>query len=236
MKAERHPQIDLINGIQCLLADNLNCNRSWGFFLFSPEFDGEPELRNRIGAIWLCSLLDSVEGEARVLESYQQRAASLGMGHLVSACDEVALFIDSVEELLARYSRDEQIFLADYRDQCVHSWLGRRHNLESTFKYYDGQAHARVKLTKTEHAMIVLPYYEAGVLSKVLYDLVQKFRDLRMRYWHATIEMIKDDKLGRWYAELLSGRFFEFDALHTDVSGDAQFVFSGPRRRDGAGA
>ncbi|MDT8342735.1 MAG: hypothetical protein RQ751_14590, partial [Longimicrobiales bacterium] len=97
----RHPHIDLINGVYCLMLDNLNCIRSWGLFLLSPEFDDEPELRNRISAIWLCSLLDSLEGELRALDGHKEKAEELGLAHITAACDEVGLFTQCVKEILA---------------------------------------------------------------------------------------------------------------------------------------
>lgn len=94
------PNADLINAIYCLFSDNITCINTWSFYLFSSEFDKEPELRNKIGVIWVVSLLDSLEGERRALEDYETEAIRRGLPHLVDVCKQASRFFRIVEEVL----------------------------------------------------------------------------------------------------------------------------------------
>ncbi|MGP1666366.1 MAG: hypothetical protein ACTS5I_10765, partial [Rhodanobacter sp.] len=91
--ATPRPNVDLVVGLFSLFADNLGSVRNWGFYLFSSEFDDELALRNRIGVIWLTSLLDSLEGELRSLENYRQMAIDRKLPHLLEVCDQASLFM-----------------------------------------------------------------------------------------------------------------------------------------------
>src|SRR3989442_3849848 len=92
------PHIHLLNSIFMLLADHVTCARAWAFYLFSPEFDDEPELRNRLGCIWLYSLLDSLEAEESVLPGYELQCRQQGLSHLLRMCERVRAFLVPVKE------------------------------------------------------------------------------------------------------------------------------------------
>jgi hypothetical protein len=219
------PNIDLVTGLFTLFSDNLGIVRNWGFYLFSSEFDDEPALRNRIGVVWLTSLLDSLEGELRSLETYRRMANERGLPHLLEVCDQASLFMDCVKDISRRYSREEQIFLADMRDQLVHSWLARRHSPQFHIKYFDGDVIVKERLTPSEHADIVPPFYFADVLDVTLSALLERFRDLRLRYWHVIDELARTPDLERAQDEMLSGRPFRVDALTRNISGPVAFRF-----------
>ncbi len=223
--AAPRPNVDLVVGLFSLFSDNLGIVRNWGFYLFSPEFDDEVALRNRIGVVWLTSLLDSLEGELRSLETYRQMANDRGLPYLLEVCDQASLFMECVKEMSRRYSREEQIFLADMRDQLVHSWLARRHATQFQIKYFDGQSIVKERVTPTEHANIIRPFYYAGILDETLYTLVERFRDLRLRYWHVIDELARTPELDRAQDEMLGGKSFRIDALTRPISGPVAFQF-----------
>ena len=231
MSQTPRPNVDLVGGLFGLFADNLNCVRNWGLYLFSPEFDDELELRNRLGAIWITSLLDSLEGERRSLDSYRREAQVRGLPHLLEVCDQVALFIECVKDVLRLYSRSEQIFLNDFRDQIVHSWLARRHVPRFRIKYFDGSTTVQEQLTPAEHANIVRPLYAAGVLDQTIYVLLERFRDLRLRYWHVIDELARNPRLEELQEVMLAGRSFRIEALARNITEPVAFIFPHEVRR-----
>lgn len=221
--------IDLINAIYCLLLDNLSCTRNWGFFMFSPEFDREIELRNRIATIWISALLDSIEGEQRSLQSYRDDAEARGLDVLLRACDDVEAFVDSVKEVLSRYTREEQFFLSNYRDICVHAWLARRHNPVSIYKHFDGTTLVREKLKTAEYDDIIRPFYTQGDFHGIVRELASRFRDLHLRYWHVIVELTHWEKLDAWYHALIAGEYLPLTTLRGPISGPAAMHVEPPR-------
>ncbi len=198
--------------------------------MFSPEFDNEQELRTRVGVIWLCSLLDSVEGERRSVASYRKKATERGLTHLVPFCDQAERFVKTVEEILSRYSRDEQLFISDFRDQIVHSWLGRRHMDHFRVRHFDGKNIVREELGMMDHAAIVRPFYETGIYDLDLPRILSRFRDLTLRYWHVVIEMNAPGVLQQLQDALMNGKRFRIKALYDRIEGPAKFTFPPPRK------
>lgn len=217
--------IDLVVGLFALFSDNLNVLRNWGLYLFAQDFNGEPELRNKIGTIWLTSLLDSLEGELRSLDKYRQQATERDLPHLLQVCDQASLFMECIKEILGRYSRTEQLFLNDMRDQLVHSWIARRHSDEFPIKYFDGKSIAKERITWAEHGEIMRSFYLTNVLDQTLLELLGRARDLRLRYWHVVDELLRISKLEGLQDEMLSGRPFRIDALTRPITGPVAFSF-----------
>ncbi len=205
------PNVDLINAIYCLFSDNITCINTWGFYLFSNEFDDEPELRNKIGVIWLVSLLDSLEGEKRALEDYESEAIRRGLSHLVDICKQASRFFRIVEEVLSLYSKEEQIFLNDLRNQFVHSWLARRHVNEFQITYFNGTAMVRERITQEYFNSVVQPFYMAGTLDNTLNKLISRFMARKLKYWGA-IEEIKRS-LPLLQEAMVKGKVFVFASL-----------------------
>jgi len=205
------PDADLINAIFCLFSDNVNCINNWGFYLFSSEFDDEPELRNKIGVIWLISLLDSLEGEKRALEDYESEAIRRSLPHLVVICKQACKFFRMIEEVLSLYSREEQIFLNDIRNQSVHSWLARRHMHEFQITYFNGTELVREKITQESFNGIVQPFFMAGSLDETLCKLIKRFMSRRLKYWDAVEEIKRSLQLLQ--EAMVKGNKFVFATL-----------------------
>jgi hypothetical protein len=229
-----HPHLKLINEIHTLFLDNMTCVGNWGFYMFSPEFDTEPELRNRIGAIWLCSLLDSLEAEQRAISKLENRAADVGEEHLIKRCHDAASLMESVKEVMALYDLREQLFLTDYRNQLVHSWIARRHGQVTTVKYFDGNGFVREQLTPQELADRIRPFYEAGPLHPTLERLLSRFRDLHLRYWHVVSELRTPGLMDHVYDAMFEGEEFSIRSLREPVTGAAVVTISPPREHFGS--
>ena len=202
----------LSNGIFSLFADNVTCIRTWGFYLFSPEFDAEPELRNKIGTIWLASLFDSLEGEQRTVAKYREEAMRLGYAHHVDACDQATRFFRRIEGVLRDYSKAEQLFLNDLRDQWVHSWLARRHRDEFPIKWFDGTSMVRENITRDEYYGLIRPLYESPEgLDPTLFILIQRFRTKPLPYWE-TLHAIQPVLEG-FYESIRNKQTFQLPTL-----------------------
>ncbi len=221
-----HPNIDLVRGLFCLFSDNLINQNNWGFYLFSPEFDDERGLQNRIGTIWLVSLLDSLEGELRYLADYRQKATERNLPHLVEVCDQASLFMDCIKEILRQYTRPEQILLNDFRDQLVHSWLARRLSTSKfSIKYFDGTKIVKESMTVVEHSNIIRHYYLDNVLDDILQELMGRFKNLNLRYWHVIADLKSVPDITYLQQEMLSGKSFRIDALTRPIDGPVVITF-----------
>jgi hypothetical protein len=225
MSSKRAPNIDLFNAVHDLFGANLTCARNWGFYLFGTEFRHEVPLHNRISAIWFTALLDSVEGQGRSSAKLRAEAAKRGLPHVAHYIDQADQFVDAVREVLRLYTRGEQVFIADYRDQLVHCWLGRRHGATFRLKHFDGRAVVVEDVSPEEHASIVRPFYESGPLDDALSTLTQRFRDRSLRYWHVIVELAPPEALQRLYDGIRGGAQVDVHSLTSVITGPAQFSF-----------
>lgn len=177
------------------MISNVTCLENWGFYLFSPEFDKESELRNKLGVLWICSLLDTLEAQSRWLPEMEVEAHSCGWPTLEHAARELAKFCAVVGEVIVLFSREEQIFLIEYRNQLVHSYLSGRHRADVSVKYYQQGKFLRRTLPAAEYRAIVRPFYEAGQLYNSVASIVSRVisRTTPLRYWGA-IALMKDQK------------------------------------------
>lgn len=181
---------DLRNGIFALFSDNLTCIKAWGVYLTDSKFDDEPELRNKLSVIWLASLFDSLEGEARVLQKYKKAAQDFDQPKLIALCDIVTDFMDIIREVLILYSREEQLFIRDLRDQWVHSWLARRHNESFAIKYYNGTNVVMETVTRVAYYDSIRPFFEhPGGIDASLIPLIERILKNPLRYWNAVKQL-----------------------------------------------
>lgn len=181
----------LRNGLFALFSDNATCISTWGIYFFDKKFDDEPELRNKLGIIWLASLFDSLEGESRVLEKYLAAATELNQPVLVALCTKAREFMDTIRDVLCLYSREEQLFVRDLRDQWVHSWLARRHNESFDIKFYDGTRVVTERVTRDSYYAAIRPLFEhPGGIDSALKPLLERATNGQLRYWNA-IDLLK---------------------------------------------
>ena len=94
-----------------VVVTHVTCMNNWGFYLFNSEFDNEPELRNKIGTIWLCSLLDTLEAQHRFLPEIEKEALANGWPIFAYNARRLTGIGAVTSELLGILSREEQIFL-----------------------------------------------------------------------------------------------------------------------------
>lgn len=210
-KAGHFDNLDLVNGLLTLFSDNVNCITNWGFYLLDPQFANEPELRNKVGTIWLISLLDSIEGETRAAALYRSAANEQGLAHLVSVADQLDRFFACIREVLCLFSREEQIFLRDFRDQLVHSWLARRHAPSTAVKIFLNGELKVERIDRSAFGTLVRPFYEAASLDQTIGALLVRALNQERPYWRAVHELRVAMPLLQ--DAMLLGRNYEIRAL-----------------------
>jgi hypothetical protein len=200
----------LSNRLYEIINGNLTCMETWGFYLFEPVFDDEPELRNKIGVIWFCSLLDTLYASEQHLPKIAAEAGKKGFHSLQHNAAEMKKFCGVVGTLIAQYSREEQAFLVNLRNQYVHGYLNGRHQRTINFRFY---AEGRVKqdaLPFAEYNDLVRPFYENGQdLDLTVRKLLAAVLDRTHLYWRIAeaLRRQKDDL----YRIIREGEKFSID-------------------------
>jgi len=184
-------QKNLVNAIYSLFVDNVTCIDTWGLYLFDQEFDKEPELRNKIGVIWLGSLLDSLGAEVKIIEKYKQESERVNMLHMQYYCELSLSFFSSIKDILKLYSRGEQIFLIYLRNQWVHSFLLGRHNENIGIKYFEGDKFIQETIPTEDFHKIVFPYFKNESIDKTVEPMIRRFMDKKLKYWKIIAELQK---------------------------------------------
>lgn len=193
------PHLNLANRLYEVVVANLTALETWGFYLTSPEFDKEPELRNKLGVIWVCSLLDTLEAESRFLPEAAKEAQAKGFRSLVHNAQQLQNFCVVVGEVLDQFTREEQIFLVDLRNQWVHTYFANLHRDQITVKYAAKGKVITEKLTWRQYFEAMDALWEkakASGLDNVLTPLVARALDKKLRYWPVMSILQRDrDKL-----------------------------------------
>jgi hypothetical protein len=194
----------LANRLSEVVFANLTIIETWGFYLTSPEFENEIELRNKLGTIWICSLIDTLEAEVRFLPAVAKEATELNFDDVVHNADELRKFCTLVGELLCSFSPEEQMFLTDLRNQWVHSYFSSRHRDPVPVKYAEDGKIVSKQIPWTSYQQLLSPFYDNGrSLDQTLKPLVDRALDQTLRYWTAIGEMQR--RRDQLYAALRAG-------------------------------
>lgn len=179
---------------------------TWGVYLFDSDFDREPELRNKIGTIWICALLDTLEAESRFIPQAIREAEEEGWHSLVHNGYQLQNLCKLTSELLGSFTREEQIFLLDLRNQWTHGYLASRHRERVSVKYAQNGAIRSEHLSHTDYAKIIRKFFQQGNLDDTLKTLVERALDKKHRYWTAVGFLQKHEK--EMYRILRDGETF----------------------------
>jgi hypothetical protein len=151
-----------ITKVLTLFSDSINVYKNWGFYLFNENFNTEIELRNRIGTIIIASLFDLLDVDIRI-ESYQKEAHINGLVHLNRYCNQAKEYIHSVKEVLQQYTKEEQIFIINLRNQFVHSHLSGRNNNKITIKYIENNIYKKEEISIDLYHAMLEPYFLGNI-------------------------------------------------------------------------
>lgn len=181
---------------------------SWGIYLTSPEFDKEQELRNKVGTIWICSLLDTLDAKERFLPEIAEEAKKSGHTSLVHNCAQLQNLCALVGEVLNEFSREEQILLTDLRNQLVHGYLTNRHQAQVSVKYVSARKIVKEKIANSSYYEIVNRFYLNGQpFDQTLAPLIARALNKKLRYWDAIAHFQKNREAV--YSAILNRKTFE---------------------------
>ena len=185
--------LSISNRLYEIIVGNLTILECWGFYLFSPDFDKEIELRNKLGVIFICSLLDTLEAEMRFLPEIEKEASELGFSSLEHNAKQLQNFCVIVGELLQHYTREEQIFMNDIRNQWVHSYFVNRHRESLNVKYVINGKIVKENIPQMDYAALLRIFYENGKsLDETLQILTERTLKKKLRYLEAISKFQKD--------------------------------------------
>lgn len=201
--------LSLANRLHEVVIGNLTCVRAWGFYLFDSEFDGEPELRNKIGTIWFCALLDTLGAESRFIPQAIKEAEDEGWESLAHNGRQLKNLCELTSELLSSFTREEQIFLLDLRNQWTHGYLANRHREKVTVKYTQNGELRSEHLPHADYAEITRAFFEKGNLDATLQPIIARALDKKHRYWTAVGFLKKFEK--EMYRILRDGETFNIN-------------------------
>lgn len=177
--------LKLVNRLIEIVISNLSAIEAWGFYLVNDEFKKEQELRNRLGLVWVCSLFDSLEAESRFLPEIAREAREKGFDDIVHNAGQLSHFCVLVGEVLNQYSKNEQLFLVDLRNQWVHSYLANRHRDHVSVKFCEAGKIRQERMTWDDYHAAIRPFFENGKsLDETLSPLIARALNMNLRYWH----------------------------------------------------
>jgi hypothetical protein len=146
--------------------------QAWAFYLFDESFDGEKELRNKAGTIWFGSLYDTLDGELRILPDLQIAARQIGRPKLIYYADKISEMCIGVKRMFSRYSKEEQLFLYDFRCQLVHTWGSNTFQPQVQIKYVENNELRRETMSFHDYHTAIRPLYECGPPDETLWRLL----------------------------------------------------------------
>lgn len=179
-------RLELANRAYEVVIASLTPLEAWGFFLTDSAFDGEPELRNRLTTLWICSVFDVMEAELRFLPEIKREAKESGFATLAHNCIQLQKYCTLAGEFLDRFTREEQIFLMDTRNQWVHGYYAARHRNTIKVKIVANGRLEVESLDIEDYRLIIRSFYEDGkTLDQALAPIRDKALDRSQRYWEA---------------------------------------------------
>lgn len=194
----------IANFIFAFFSDNLCYISNWGFYLFDQEFDKEVELRNKISAVWICSLLDTIDGKERIYDDLRARASQFENKYLIQYCDHIESLSEAVKDVLNLYSKEEQLFVFDFRDQLVHSWRWKVHQPDFWVTYFADDKIKKEKQEFDDYHASIRSFYEAGI-DNSMKQIVERFKNSPTRYWAAIRELQKPGIMDKIHKEKFMG-------------------------------
>jgi len=178
---------------------------SWGFYLHDAKFDNEPALRNNIFSIWFAGLLDIVEAGQRFIPQIINSAHLANRPALVYNSNQLLKFCKTTAKFIEIFSKDEQLFISNSRNQLVHSFLWNRHQDTASIKWCQDETVKSEKIPILEYHRIIGKFYDAPKSSdtkRILDDpenlerILSSFRERVMNnpdpFWTGMTAFLKD--------------------------------------------
>lgn len=196
-----------------LVEDGHTMANNWGFYLFSGELDSEPQLRNKITVVMISGLFDTLEAESRVIDVYKAEAEKKGYANMVAWCESAREWCVAVQEVLSLFSKDEQLFIQDMRDQLVHGWLNKTHRERFPVKYFNGEAIVKEEVDREDYQDIIkIPMlgvrdgniiFQKG-LDDTLTEFSAKFINSELNFWRIVNGLNSEGFMDNVYSQIYS--------------------------------
>lgn len=182
----------------------------WGAYFQDKKFDDEPELRNKLFVVWFGCLIDTVEAGQRFLPQIISEANQHNFSAIAFNAKELIKFSVITARFMKKFSREDQIFLANLRNQYVHGYYSNRHRDSVSIKWCDGDKVVTEKIQLTPFHNLITSFY--GPLGTIpLDDILGPFRERAMSesdpYWTA-IQIFLQNK-HQFVQDIRTERLFE---------------------------
>jgi len=196
-----------------LVEDGRTMANNWGFYLFSSELAGEPQLRDKISVVMISGLLDTVEAKNRVIEAYRRDAKTKGFENIVAWCDRAKEWCTAAENVLSLFSKEEQLFIQDTRNRLVHGWLNNTHRERIRVKYFNGATIVSTEVVREEYFdLLKVPMF--GVrdgniiyqksIDEVLGEFTKRFINPEMDFWRIVNGLNRKGMIESVYQQIYS--------------------------------
>jgi len=177
---------EVANYIYGFFNSHINFFVNWGCYLFNPEFSKDIELRNKVFCLYLCALLDSLDGRDTLLKNLENHSKEFKSQKFLHYCRGIGKFGRLIEELLRVFTKEEQILMRDFRNTLVHGWLTG--TMQSVVKviYFDGKKLRKEKIGHLDYHKIIASVHPADTtFNEVLTTLFNKLIGENCAYWPA---------------------------------------------------
>ena len=145
---------EIASRIYTYISDQKNCANNWGVYIFSVDFDNEPELRNKASVMWLAAILDVFDAEDQLLAKLSEEK-NVRKSHMfqyyIGICNDMLI---AAKRLMSLYNKDQQIIIQYLRNQFAHAWLTSIHNDKVNVRYLENGKLLREKLSHADYHKI----------------------------------------------------------------------------------
>lgn len=171
----------IINSIYEVIRGNTTLVDAWGFYLFDPEFENEPELRNRLMVIYLGGVFDLTSQELEKIPRSIKVARDAGFDVLAQSGEQIMRICRVAARLLSEFTESEQLFIIDLRNQYVHGYLAGIHNERISRKIIIDSRIVYRYYSYDEYHKYIRENYNGRTLDEILGE----FRERALSSWPA---------------------------------------------------
>lgn len=114
--------------------------------------------------------------------------------HLLRYVDQAEYYFSKIREAISVFSKQEQLFIFDFRNQIVHGHLKGRHVEKRPARWVENSLLHIENLPRKEFEELVRPIYERGSVDSTLTPLREKFLKSASLYWTILDELVRNTK------------------------------------------
>lgn len=185
MKTDMERQeIDLINKICLFFHRPYICTNNWEEYIFSETYEKDRPLKTKSAILILTSLLDVISSHNKKVKALKSEAVRLNYNYLVRYCEQATEFKNSILEIFWLYTKEEQIFMQDYRNQIVHGYLNGQNEKRFRVSFVSNNGNVEVNtISANEYREIISEVHNRGLFGDIALELVNRFANKDLQYW-----------------------------------------------------